>query len=98
MFLVVEQNRPHACCVMGLAPSLEDLGKRRLERARGIWRHCTETGEWPGFPPVIHHAEAPPWADMQEEEAGLRAEQLTKAKPFYMPSNTRVANSGAPWA
>lgn len=98
LFLVVEQDRPHACCVMGLAPSLEDLGRRRLDRARGIWRRCVEAGDWPGFPPVIHHADAPPWADMQEEEAGLRAEQLTKQRPYYMPESKRVVTSGVPFA
>ena len=50
------------------------------------------------YPSRVAHVEAPAWAMMQWEERALRIERETKAKPFYMPSDARVVNSGAPFA
>lgn len=36
-------------CVAEVPPDLEDLGRMRWDRAKGIWRECLKSGKWPGY-------------------------------------------------
>lgn len=62
LFLVQEREPPFACSLIGLEPTLMDLGKRKVERASKIWADCITTRKWPGYPRSIAWVDAPPWA------------------------------------
>lgn len=72
IFLVIEQNAPHGCSLVGLDPSLHELAQQKHERALRTWRHCVERGFWPCYPREIAYAEAPAWALAQAEEEKIR--------------------------
>jgi hypothetical protein len=69
-FLVVENVAPYLVGVYDLDFMWEDLAKERVKRARDLWRECTETGVWPGYPSAT--LTPPTWAvfdaDRDEQE------------------------------
>lgn len=68
--LVIEQEPPYGCCLIGLAPSKRDVAERAVEQAIAIWRTCKAKDEYPGYSTHTHYAEASPWelADAEERE------------------------------
>lgn len=68
VFLVVENEPPYACSLIGLAPSMLDLATRKVESAIAQWQACLRTGKWPGYSNRIAWAESPTWAAAQWEE------------------------------
>lgn len=81
--LVQSQEPPHACSLIALAPSWQDLAERRLDMALAIWRECLERKEFPSYGPRIHHAEAATWQAAQFEEQFSAAEVLAALEPGY---------------
>lgn len=55
--LVVEQNPPYGCSVIGLAPSKREYAERLVEEAIQTWAECERTGRWPGYPTETFFAE-----------------------------------------
>lgn len=72
IFLVIEQDPPHGCSLVGLTPALRDLAMNKTERATTIWRHCVSRNFWPCYPSAIAYAEAPAWALAQAEDDEIR--------------------------
>lgn len=97
-FVVVEQDPPFGLSVCECAPDLMHFAEQQVKAALELWGQCLHEDRWPSYPPRVAHIEAPAWAMMQWEERALRIERETKAKPFYMPTDKRLANSGAPFA
>ena len=69
--LLVEQNAPYGCCVIGLAPSRREYAASRVARALTIWRQCQKSGIWPAYPAQTCFAEAMPYELAAEEEREL---------------------------
>lgn len=67
-FIVVESVPPHLVGVYELDVMWQDLGAGLAQKARNLWRECTETGVWPGYGAMT--LTAPTWAvfDADEEE------------------------------
>lgn len=67
-FVVVESAPPHLVGVYELDFMWEEVAAAATEKARNIWRECTESGVWPGYGAAT--LTAPTWAvfDADEEE------------------------------
>jgi hypothetical protein len=96
-FVVIEQDPPFGLSVCECAPDLMHYAEQQARAALEMWGRCLHSGAWPSYAPRVASVEAPAWAMMAWEERALRVERETK-KPFYMPSDRRVANAGAPFA
>ena len=97
-FVVVERDQPHGLSVCEMAPDMQHFAEMQVKAALELWGQCLHGDCWPSYAPRVASIEAPAWAMMQWEERSLRIEREVKAKPFYMPSDRRVVNSGAPFA
>ena len=84
VFLVIEQEPPHGCSLVGLAPALVDLASRKAERAIRTWQKCHKSGRFPCYPTRIAYAEPRPWDIAQEEERDVlfTEEQLKGGVPL----------------
>jgi len=49
-FVLVEKTAPYLVSVVELDWEAIDLGRALNDRAKRIYRECTETGNWPGYP------------------------------------------------
>jgi exodeoxyribonuclease VIII len=67
-FLVVESAPPHLVGVYELDFMWTDLAAGQAQKARKLWRECTDSGVWPGYGAAT--LTAPTWAvfDADEEE------------------------------
>lgn len=65
-FLVVENYAPYLVGVYDLDFMWDDIAKDKVKRARDLYRTCTETGEWPGYPTVT--LTPPSWAVFANED------------------------------
>jgi hypothetical protein len=68
VFLVIEQEPPHGCSLVGLDPASLDLARRKADRAIRIWEQCKRTGKYPAYPNRICYAEPLPWDAARFEE------------------------------
>ena len=66
-FVFVELEPPFAVVAPRPDGTLLEIGERRWDRAREIWRRCLERDEWPGY--EQQWLSAPGWAISQEEFA-----------------------------
>lgn len=66
--LVIEQNKPHGCCLIALEPNKAAIAAADVERAIGIWRECEKTNTFPAYPTETFWAEALPWEMAEAEE------------------------------
>lgn len=97
-FIVVERDPPFGLSVCEMAPDLAHFASVQAEAAVREWGRCLHSDRWPSYEPKVAHIEAPVWITSQWEERALRLETLAKERPFYMPEDRRVVNSGAPFA
>lgn len=67
VFLVIEQNPPYGCSLVGLSPAMQDLASRKVDRAIRTWQRCKKTGKYPAYPSRIAYADPKPW-ELAEEE------------------------------
>lgn len=67
VFILVEKAAPHLVSVVELDAEYVDAGRTTNHRAALIYKRCTETGEWPGYPdPKI--VTMPAWARRREQD------------------------------
>ncbi|GAP53846.1 exodeoxyribonuclease 8 [Arthrobacter sp. Hiyo6] len=73
-FVLVEKTAPYLVSVVQLDFEAVNIGQGLNDRAKRIYRECTETGNWPGYPSV-EPVSLPMWAVYQSEDLlGLNAE------------------------
>lgn len=66
LFLLVEKTAPYLVSVVELDTEALDYGRSMVERGKRIYRDCTESGEWPGYPNAT--VALPKYAQYQLEE------------------------------
>lgn len=79
VFLVQETDYPFSCSLVGVGPTMLELGEMKAERARRMWDACLTTGKWRAFPDDVAWAEAPgyagpKWLDREQIIDQLEAE------------------------
>jgi hypothetical protein len=62
VFIVVEKSAPYAVGLYELDAASIEVGRTKYQRALSLYRHCTNTGEWPGYSPEIISIQLPAWA------------------------------------
>ena len=60
-FVFQEKSAPHEICVVELGPDSLIMARKKIARARQMWRLCLDRNEWPGYPPGVHRIELPEW-------------------------------------
>jgi hypothetical protein len=70
-FCAVECSPPFALSVVTLAPSALELANAKIDYAVKTWRHCLETGDFPGYDRRVAAVEMPSWEETRwlEREA-----------------------------
>jgi hypothetical protein len=73
-FIFQEKPRPHEICVIELDYDAMVMGKKRITRAREMWRICTTQNHWPGYPAGVHQLPLPEfyqskWLERESAEA-----------------------------
>jgi len=72
VFLVIEQEPPHGCSLVGLDPASHDLASRKADRAIRLWAECQRSGKFPCYPSRICYAEPLPWDAARFEEKEMQ--------------------------
>ncbi|MNW61807.1 hypothetical protein D3C74_398950 [compost metagenome] len=67
VFVNVEKTAPYLVSVTELDEDALDFGHMMIERATRIYKECTETGVWQGYP-TRTMTRLPDWAYWQLEE------------------------------
>lgn len=68
LFLVVENTPPYEVALYDLDPDATELGRRDVAELKFLYKQCTESGEWPGYPTHIQIIGVPNWAYYEESE------------------------------
>lgn len=65
-----EKTAPYLVSVWEAADDYLELGRADMEDAIAIYRQCSESGEWPGYPNEIQTLSKPDWAYDDDIEIG----------------------------
>lgn len=60
-FVFQEKIAPYEVCVVELGNDSLMMARKKIARAREIWRICLRDNHWPGYPPGVHRIELPEW-------------------------------------
>lgn len=66
-FVLVEKTAPYLVSVVELDTEAIDIGRQLNDRAKRIYRECTETGDWPGYV-TTELVSLPMWAIYNTED------------------------------
>lgn len=64
----VEKEAPYNVAVVKLSERFIDLGRQRHARAVAAYAEATRTGQWPGYPGIVHQIDPLPYMEYQETE------------------------------
>lgn len=64
-FVVQETERPYALNVVEITEGALTMGRKQLDMAVTMWRHCFKTDRWPCYPAEIVRPEYPGWHETQ---------------------------------
>ncbi len=67
LFVVQEKTPPYLINVIQLSPMWLLMAEDRNKRAREIYKHCTETGNWPGYSTDVEIVSPPAWLETEHE-------------------------------
>lgn len=67
VFVAQEKEAPYLVAVHELDEEALMIGRERNRRAIDIYRQCTETGIWPGYPSDVQTVSLPRWAVIEHE-------------------------------
>lgn len=76
LWLVQENFAPYACSIIGIPPSLAEIGEGKRKLALSMWERCMSRHQWPGYPKRIAYADVPAWAMMEGEERRLSFDEI----------------------
>lgn len=72
LFVVVSKSAPYLVSVIELDWEFQAIGRDRLRRAMDTYKQCRDSGEWPGYEPIVHEVAPPRWyAALEEEEVEI---------------------------
>lgn len=74
VYVAVEKHAPYLVAVHKVSILWAEMGHTAAREARRIYRECTESGEWPGYPLDVHTLEPPAWSVVEHEEKYESAE------------------------
>ena len=77
MLIAQEKTPPYGVLVAYLDELALERGRVRNARARALYRRCTESGEWPGYPVAPVALSLPGWAARTAEDEITAAESGT---------------------
>lgn len=60
-FVFQEKKAPFEVAVVELGSEALVIARKKIARAREIWRGCLASGKWPGYPIGVLVANMPPW-------------------------------------
>lgn len=72
----VEDQPPHDVVVYELTTELMKVGEQEALALLQQYRHCCETGQWPGICDEIYGLDAPAWVAQQSEPITLDGEEI----------------------
>lgn len=75
-WLIQETDPPYEATICEIDATGREIGRRKAAFARGLWRDCMTSGEWPGYPRGIVTASYPAWAEsrwLERESAAFEA-------------------------
>lgn len=93
VYLVVEQEPPFLCSLVGLEPAALDFAKRKVARALSIWRDCAKSGRWPGYPARVCYVEIPPWEEARFEGRPEEPQGNAYDPAKFYPSRDELARA-----
>lgn len=68
VFLVVEQEPPHLCSLVGVDPPGFALGGEQVEAGLREWARCVASGKFPAYPTRVCYPELMPWEQARWQE------------------------------
>lgn len=83
VFLVIEQNAPYGCSLVGLSEQLAELSAAKVGRAIALWQQCAASNRWPSYPNRIAYAEAPAWTLNEWEEREAMREHIDPLQQLH---------------
>lgn len=95
-FVFQEKTYPYLLSIIDLHPEWIDTARRKVKRARHVWRYCLDSGVWPGYPSKVCTLEAPAYHDakwyareVQEDDVKRKtgADVLRLGMEFQAPLN-----------
>jgi len=76
VFLVVQQEPPHLCSLVGMDPANLAFGDEQVEQGLREWRRCVAADHWPAYPTRVCYPEVPAWEVARwQERMGITDEQ-----------------------
>lgn len=73
-WIVAETKPPYGVIPYRLTAPVLALGDAKVDKALAMWRACTVTGKWPGYPRDVVDAELPAWIESRWLEREARDE------------------------
>ena len=65
VFLVIEQEPPYLCSLVGMDPKAFEIGGQKIETALAIWAQCVKSNRWPAYPTRVCYPELPAWEELR---------------------------------
>jgi hypothetical protein len=67
VFVAQEKTAPYLVNVIQLDVTAKRIGAIKMRRAIELYKHCTDTDDWPGYPPEVALTSLPVWEERQYE-------------------------------
>lgn len=65
VFVAVEKSAPYGIGIYELDDDAIELGRERYRHAAALYKHCSETNDWPGYDSGVVSLSVPAWAFQQ---------------------------------
>ena len=65
VFLVIEQEPPYLCSLVGMDPKMFEIGGQKIETALAVWADCVKRNRWPAYPTRVCYPELPAWEEVR---------------------------------
>jgi len=72
VFIFQEISEPYLCSFIELPETLLDMGRQKVENGICLWKECTTTGNWFGYPKKVIKIEFPRWAENDWQNRNIK--------------------------